>query len=571
MKPPKPTQETGITLAYLRVSTDKQDLDRQRDTVERLRSEFGWRVEVIEDEDQDSEILLEDRPGGKRLLDRVRRGGIERVWIPELDRLGRSLYVLSSAFHEIEKYPNRPVIEEGMNRERYSLVNDPTKILTTAVKFGMASAEKVVIKKRTGEGSWTKAKDAYHWMGGPAPYGYNVRRDATAGRPSKTAHLVKSTESTTGNTRLKSRVAVVQHMYKMIADGASCRDVSDYLNKLRVPPQQRKQSPATRWTPGRVRNIILNEVYVGMHYYGRLKVYRDPDDRRRKPHARKSPVPPLPRPVPNLAIVDDKLWKRAVAAMKLNNSANKSHAKPGREYLLKGLIHCACERTFTASTAHGKDVWYRCPGRSGEAYGPKGQKCDASAIKGADLEKAVWEGVEGLIMKPGATLRQLDEQNAAREGAGYNVADAIRDREADKTKAIERRKELARQQARNPLPDSEYDELLREATDDVEHIQKDIDGLLAQEAEAKLHVAARETARGRLAEWKKKLLAGNLTFDARREIVLGVISEIRVGRSGEVTVRACFVPDGERYLQRLPNNDTVTPSCRPPGWSTIVR
>ena len=241
MKPPKPTQETGITLAYLRVSTDKQDLDRQRDTVERLRSEFGWRVEVIEDEDQDSEILLEDRPGGKRLLDRVRRCGIERVWIPELDRLGRSLYVLSSAFHEIEKYPNRPVIEEGMYRERYSLVNDPTKILTTAVKFGMASAEKVVIKKRTGEGSWTKAKDAYHWMGGPAPYGYNVRRDATAARPSKTAHLVKSTESTTGNTRLKSRVAVVQHMYKMIADGASCRDVSDYLNKLRIPPQQRKQ------------------------------------------------------------------------------------------------------------------------------------------------------------------------------------------------------------------------------------------------------------------------------------------------------------------------------------------
>ena len=123
-----------------------------------------------------------------------------------------------------------------------------------------------VIKKRTGEGSWAKAKDAYHWMGGPAPFGYNVRRDATAVRPSKTAHLVKSTESTTGNTRLKSRVAVVQHMYKMIADGASCRDVSDYLNKLRIPPQQRKQSPATRWTPGRVRNIILNEVYVGMHY-----------------------------------------------------------------------------------------------------------------------------------------------------------------------------------------------------------------------------------------------------------------------------------------------------------------
>src|ERR1035441_9155710 len=97
----KPSQETGVTLAYLRVSLDKQDLDRQRDTVERLRNEFGWCVEVFEDKDEDSEILLEDRPAGRRLLERVRRGGVERVWVPELDRLGRSMYVLSVAFHEI--------------------------------------------------------------------------------------------------------------------------------------------------------------------------------------------------------------------------------------------------------------------------------------------------------------------------------------------------------------------------------------------------------------------------------------------------------------------------------------
>ena len=550
MKPPQETAR-GVTLAYLRVSLDKQDLDRQRDTLERLRAKFDWQIELFEDKDEDSEILLEHRPGGKQLLDRFRRGGVVRVWVPELDRLGRSMRVLSAAFHEFEKYPNRPVIEEGMNLERYSFVEDEAKIITTALKCGIATVEKIKIKKRTGEGSWAKAKDAYHWMGGPAPYGYVVEGNR------KTAHLVKSSLPTTGNTRLKSKVAVVQHMYAMIADGASCRDVSDYLNKLGIPPQQRKQSPATRWTPGRIRNIIKNEIYMGMHYYGRLKVYRDPDDRRRKPHARKSPVPPLPRPVPELAIVDDKLWKRAVAAMKLNNSANKSHVKPEREYLLKGLIRCACKRKFTASTAHGKDIWYRCPGRSGEAYSPNGQKCDAAAIKGSRLEKAVWEGVKGLIMSPGATLRQLDEQNAAREGADYSVADAIRDREADKAKAIERRKELARQQARNPLPDSDYDELLREANDDIAHIQKDINGLLAQEAEAKLHVAARETARGRLAEWKKKLLAGNLTFDERRQIVRGVVSEICVARSGKITARACFVPDHERYTQRLPNNDTV--------------
>jgi DNA invertase Pin-like site-specific DNA recombinase len=567
MKPQEGTAK-GVTLAYLRVSLDKQDLDRQRDTVERLRSEFGWRVEVIDDEDEDSEILLENRPGGKLLLDRIRRGGVERIWVSEIDRMGRGLYVLSCAVHEIEKYPNRPVIEEGLNRQRYSLLGGDN--INTAVRFGQTGDEKFKIKKRTGEGSWAKAKDAYHWMGGPAPYGYNVRRDATAVRPSKTAHLVKSTEATTGNTRLKSQVAVMQHMYKMIAEGASCRDVSDLQNQLRVPPQQRKQRPATRWTPGRIRNIIVNELYMGMHYYGRRKIYRDPDDLRRKPHGRAATEPPMPRPVPDLAIVDEKLWNRAIAAMKQNRSESKSHVKPEREYLLSGLIRCACKRTFTSSTAHGVDVWYRCPGRRGKAYGSTGQKCDARAIKGSRLEKVVWEGVRELIMNPGATLRQLDEQNVAREGLDYSVADEIRDREADKAKAMEGRKELARQQARNPLPDPEYDELLREANDDVQHVQKDIDGLRAQEAEAKIHVAARATVQGRLAEWRKKLLAGKLTFDDRREIVRGVVSGIRVALDGEITIRCCFAPNYERYSQRSPNDDTVMPSCRRRGWSTIT-
>jgi len=45
---------------------------------------------------------------------------------------------------------------------------------------------------------------------------------------------------------------------------------------------------------------------------------------------------------------------------------------------------------------------------------------------------------------------------------------------------------------------------LREATDDVEHIQKDIDGLREQEAEAKTRVAAMERARGVLQELRAK-------------------------------------------------------------------
>ena len=549
----------GITLAYLRVSTDKQDLERQRDTVKRLRNEYGWNVETIEDEDKDSEILLENRPGGKRLLERVRRDRIERVWVPELDRLGRSLYVLSSAFHEIEKDPkNRPVIEEGMSRERYSLVDDPTKILMTAVKFGMASAEKVIIKKRTGEGSWTKAKDAYHWMGGPTPYGY-VKEGLQ-----KTAHLVKSTQPTTGTTRLKSQVDVIKKMYAMIADGASCRDVCDYLNNLHIPPQQRKQSPATRWTPGRVRNIVVSELYMGVHYYGRRKIYRAPDDLRRKPHARDTSRDHwLKRPVPELALVDEKLWNRAIASMKLNNSASKSGVK--NAYLLNGLVHCQCGRAFSASTAHDKDIWYRCTGRKSDAYRANGgPQCTVAAIKGEDLEAAVWGQVYGLILKPGATLRELETQMIAQDGPAHSVGDDVRDCEADLAKREEWEMELHRQRMRGAITGAVHDKLLREVTDEKAAIRADLDSLHAQDAEARTRVAVLETARGVLQELRDKALDGKLTFEQRRQIVRALVAGIRVkvdgGKKPSISVQFCFEPSGERYTQRLPSDGTVSRS-----------
>jgi hypothetical protein len=268
----------------------------------------------------------------------------------------------------------------------------------------------------------------------------------------------------------------------------------------------------------------------------------------------------MPRPVPLLAIVDEKLWHRAVNELKRNNSVAKSGVK--NEYLLNGgLIHCQCGRSFSASLVHKKDIWYRCGGRKSDAYRSSGPQCTVAAIKGEDLEEAVWEQVYGLILKPGATLRQLEEQMIAQDGPEHSVADDIRDRVADKAKAIERRKELARQQARNPLPDSEADELRREANDEIEHIQKDIDGLHAQEAEAKTRVAVLETARGVLQDLRGKLMDGKLTRQQKQQIVRALVAGIHVkqkdGGKPSISIQYCFEPSGERYSRRLPTDGSV--------------
>lgn len=81
--------------------------------------------------------------------------------------------------------------------------------------------------------------------------------------------------------------------------------IAEYLNALGVPPSytkdgrqlkkgKRKTNTAGIWRPSRIRNIIVNTTYKGIHHYGRRT------DKKREI---------IPREVP--AIVDEATWTRA--------------------------------------------------------------------------------------------------------------------------------------------------------------------------------------------------------------------------------------------------------------------
>jgi putative DNA-invertase from lambdoid prophage Rac len=74
------------TFLYARTSTTEQTIGHQRDQAERQGFTFD---EVIEDSGESGvSTRLADRPGGRRMLDKVRRGDLVVVrWV---DRLGRN-------------------------------------------------------------------------------------------------------------------------------------------------------------------------------------------------------------------------------------------------------------------------------------------------------------------------------------------------------------------------------------------------------------------------------------------------------------------------------------------------
>jgi hypothetical protein len=120
---------------------------------------------------------------------------------------------------------------------------------------------------------------------------------------------------------------------------------------------------------------------------------------------------PIERPVP--AIVEPSLHEKALAC--LEESRRYSGGKPGRAYLLRGLLHCEHCRTVyvgssTKNSAKKRYSYYQCRGRL-RAYEDKrkaGPGCPG--VQARWLEELVWADVRRFLHDPGEVLERLREQ-----------------------------------------------------------------------------------------------------------------------------------------------------------------
>lgn len=55
------------------------------------------------------------------------------------------------------------------------------------------------------------------------------------------------------------------------------------------------------------------------------------------------------------------------------------------------------------------------------------QRCTTVALRGDALEAAVWSDIDGFLAKPGAIIRQLEQQMEGEGSHGRTVADEIRE------------------------------------------------------------------------------------------------------------------------------------------------
>lgn len=502
---------TTEVVIYARVSSEDQ---QERETIEN-QVEFSTKycdlhklniVDWYKDDGVTGTIPLEQRPEGQRLIEDAKSGKIKTVLIYNMKRLGRKARITLDAIYQLEEYG----VKIKSMTEPFD-TGDPMGRFIITVLAGQAEFDRDTLLETLWHGS-NRAARLGKWMGGIVPYGYRVNdekfleinEDPLPGKPDFT------------------EAGVIRLIYHLLSNQKwSTVRVADYLNALEIPPSyvkdgrtvkkgKRKENTAGIWSPGRIRNMIVNSTYKGIHIYGK----RSKKDREL-----------ISREVP--AIVSEEMWNMAQEVLRENQIEAFRNAK--RPYLLRGLIKCGmCGLTYHGTAFPGAQrkpqAYYVCGGKT--AYkGPLQGKCPSKNVPAEWIENMVWNECVRFIQNPGDALQKLSASMQDKKTQTESlimekefVLKSIKDKEAERHSILTlyRQKMITAVDVERQLQD-----IMRE-TSSLEKRVKELDELIRAEEDLSHQFDSAES----LLLGLRNKIHEEPSFEIRREIVRTLVHEI---------------------------------------------
>ena len=138
-------------VAYLRVSTERQDLESQWVTIEAWARSRGVTIDERVVEEEPISGREDQRPRFQELWERVREGKVGTIVVAELSRLSRSMRTLVNFLYDcIEKDVHVVSIREGWLEE--AMKNEVVRPIVVAVFATLYELERKMISERTKAG-----------------------------------------------------------------------------------------------------------------------------------------------------------------------------------------------------------------------------------------------------------------------------------------------------------------------------------------------------------------------------------------------------------------------------------
>ena len=349
-------------IGYIRVSTDNQDLERQRVLIRKYCENKGYSLLRIE-EDYAISGTVSNRNGLNSILN-ITNSVADMVVVSELSRLSRQddIFETLTQIHTIIRNVDLVILDEPDKVYEAGKTIILSDFLMLAIKaYGAADErKKIVSRMTTGKDSKVQAfplmlTDSNIPTGFKAVPNPNYIKGAT--------HQMLLVED-------EERMQLVRDIFNYVANGLSLGKTAEKLNMLGYRTARNKP-----FYEQSIRTIINDSIYNGVRYWKGMK---------------------LELPV---KFISDEIWN--LAHKKVQENKNYSGEAQKHYNPLKGIIKCPCGQT----SMYGRTsscITYRCLDRI--KMGIK-SPCTNVGIKAETLIYAVWKDVR---------LRTLDETYQAK-------------------------------------------------------------------------------------------------------------------------------------------------------------
>lgn len=349
-------------IGYIRVSTDNQDLERQRVLIRKYCENKGYSLLRIE-EDYAISGTVSNRNGLNSILN-ITNSVADMVVVSELSRLSRQddIFETLTQIHTIIRNVDLVILDEPDKVYEAGKTIILSDFLMLAIKaYGAADErKKIVSRMTTGKDSKVQA----------FPLMLTDSNIPTGFKAVPNPNYIKGATPKMLLVEDEERMQLVRDIFNYVANGLSLGKTAEKLNMLGYRTARNKP-----FYEQSVRTIINDSIYNGVRYWKGIK---------------------LELPV---KFISDEIWN--LAHKKVQENKNYSGEAQKHYNPLKGIIKCPCGQT----SMYGRTsscITYRCLDRI--KMGIK-SPCTNVGIKAETLIYAVWKDVR---------LRTLDETYQAK-------------------------------------------------------------------------------------------------------------------------------------------------------------
>lgn len=356
---PSLTGSKGGVAIYCRRSTDDENdsiarqVERCRDYVENdLKAKVAF---TYEDAGVSGEVR--DRPELNRLFEDAEAGRIKIVAVEDVDRLGRSLAIVTDIHDKLLKLG---VIIHTV-RKRGPVEN-------IDIAFGaLQAAEHMTFLRTRAEAGRKRAVEEGDVPTLP-PFGY-IKDYRQVGKISIDPE----------------KAPLVKWMFEARASGMSLSGIARAVNE--------KLGERTFRLSG-VGQFLRNPLYKGVFFYYRTAAGARRPGRRRKQALQRHPDEWITVPHPELQIVDEDLWDAVVSGLEITKTRSGTR-------LLSGKCVCAeCGNPFHVHRTAQENIYYCCTQSELNqplGAGPPPPVCEGPSIEATSLEKLALDAVRQVL------------------------------------------------------------------------------------------------------------------------------------------------------------------------------